>query len=155
MWLQVLESAMSLPGVRSWAAPEQAARLAKRGCLPSLHERASIFLLLADVITQQGRPGAAAEATQVHARGKLEVWLRACALHSTNSNHAMHAHAHRCCTRLCVSLLAHARRCAWWWRTARQPSQAGTWTAPWRACSACRSTVRTTAARAWPWRRST
>lgn len=62
---------MSLPGVRSCAAPEQAARLAKRGCLPSLHERASIFLLLAEAITQQGLPGAAADARKVsHARLK-------------------------------------------------------------------------------------
>lgn len=62
---QVLESAMSLPGVRSPATPEQAARLARRGCLPSVHERASIFLLLAEAITQLGKGPAAAEAKKV------------------------------------------------------------------------------------------
>ncbi|KAF8072682.1 TTC21B [Scenedesmus sp. PABB004] len=47
---QVLEGAMALPGVCSAASPEQAARLARRGCLPSLHERATVFLLLAEVV---------------------------------------------------------------------------------------------------------
>jgi tetratricopeptide repeat protein 21B len=41
---------MALPGVRTAATPEQAARLAKRGCLPSVHERASIYLLLLEII---------------------------------------------------------------------------------------------------------
>jgi tetratricopeptide repeat protein 21B len=65
--LQVLETAMSLPGVRSPASAEQAARLAKRGCLPSVHERARIFLLLAEVITSIGKPQAAAEVRKVRA----------------------------------------------------------------------------------------
>lgn len=65
MVLQVLETAMSLPGVRSPASAEQAARLAKRGCLPSVHERARIFLLLAEVITSIGKPQAAAEVRKV------------------------------------------------------------------------------------------
>lgn len=56
---------MSLPGVRSAASPEQAARLAKRGCLPSVHERARIFLLLAEVITRIGKPQAAADVRKV------------------------------------------------------------------------------------------
>ncbi|KAF6259487.1 intraflagellar transport protein [Scenedesmus sp. NREL 46B-D3] len=47
---QVLEAAMALPGVRTAATSEQAARLAKRGCLPSVHERCSIYLLLVDTI---------------------------------------------------------------------------------------------------------
>lgn len=56
---------MSLPGVRSTASPEQAARLAKRGCLPSIHERARIFLLLAEVINRIGKPQAAADVRKV------------------------------------------------------------------------------------------
>lgn len=56
---------MSLPGVRSAASPEQAARLAKRGCLPSVHERARIFLLLAEVITRISKPQAAADVRKV------------------------------------------------------------------------------------------
>uniref|UniRef100_A0A383W643 Uncharacterized protein n=1 Tax=Tetradesmus obliquus TaxID=3088 RepID=A0A383W643_TETOB len=47
---KVLEAAMALPGVRTAATPEQAAWLAKRGCLPSVHERASIYLLLVEII---------------------------------------------------------------------------------------------------------
>lgn len=50
-WLQqVLETALALPGVRSALNGEQATRLAKKGCLPSLHERAGIYLLLIEVI---------------------------------------------------------------------------------------------------------
>lgn len=56
---------MGLPGVRSAASPEQTSRLAKRGCLPSVHERARIFLLLADVITRLDKPTAAADVKKV------------------------------------------------------------------------------------------
>lgn len=62
---QVLETAMSLPGVRSPASSEQAARLAKRGCLASVHERARIYLLLAEVTTSIGKPQAATEVRKV------------------------------------------------------------------------------------------
>lgn len=65
---------MSLPGVRSAASAEQAARLAKRGCLPSVHERARIFLLLADVIKQEGKPQAAVEVKKVGSA--IASWLR-------------------------------------------------------------------------------
>lgn len=40
---------MALPGVRTAPTPEQASRLARKGCLPSVHERATIFLLLVEV----------------------------------------------------------------------------------------------------------
>jgi len=56
---------MGLPGVRSTASPEQTSRLAKRGCLPSVHERARIFLLLADVITHLDKPTATADVKKV------------------------------------------------------------------------------------------
>lgn len=72
--LQVLETAMSLPDVRHPASAEQAARLAKRGCLPSVHERARIFLLLAEVITRIGKPQAAAEVRKVRADLQCRAW---------------------------------------------------------------------------------
>ena len=74
---QVLETAMSLPGVRSPASPEQAARLAKRGCLASVHERARIYLLLAEVITRIGKPQAATDVRKVGTPGH-EVLISAC-----------------------------------------------------------------------------
>ena len=50
---KVLETAMQLPGVRSALKPEQRAavqaRAGRRVVEPTLHERATIYLLLADV----------------------------------------------------------------------------------------------------------
>lgn len=59
----MLEAALAAPGVRAPLSPEQRDRLARRGLEPSLHERASVFLLLADVLQrlwEQARPEAAA-----------------------------------------------------------------------------------------------
>jgi tetratricopeptide repeat protein 21B len=116
---QVLESAMGLPGVRSPAAPEQAARLAKRGCLPSLHERASIFLLLAEAVTKQGKVTAAADARKVGNTGacRAEGHARVSTCLLTVSGLTRPAClaawcANRSCTMLCASLRASARRCA-------------------------------------------
>lgn len=51
---KVLETAMQLPGVRSALKPEQRAavqaRAGRRVVEPTLHERATIYLLLADVL---------------------------------------------------------------------------------------------------------
>jgi len=47
---KVLEAAINLPGVRTALKPEQRARLGPRVQPPTLHERASIYLLLADVL---------------------------------------------------------------------------------------------------------
>lgn len=61
----MLEAALALPGVRGTLNAEQAARLAKKGCLPSLHERASIYLLLVEVIGKLTRSPDSAEAKKV------------------------------------------------------------------------------------------
>jgi hypothetical protein len=47
--LQALEAALAAPGVRAPLTAEQRERLARRGLEPSDHERASAFLLLAEV----------------------------------------------------------------------------------------------------------
>lgn len=56
---------MALPGVRTAATPEQAAWLAKRGCLPSVHERASIYLLLVEIIGKLNKGQETPEAKKV------------------------------------------------------------------------------------------
>lgn len=88
----MLEAALSLPGVQSAPTPEQTARLARRGCLPSLHERASIYLLLADVIMRLAKGGEAPEARKVrtqcaHAHGLVVPACVACARSSTHPTH--------------------------------------------------------------------
>lgn len=62
---QVLEAALALPGVRSTPNAEQAARLAKKGCLPTLHERADIYLLLIDVVGKLNKGQDSVEAKKV------------------------------------------------------------------------------------------
>ncbi|KAG1671374.1 hypothetical protein FOA52_002984 [Chlamydomonas sp. UWO 241] len=47
---KVLESAINLTGVRTALKPEQRARLGPRVATPTMHERATIYLLLADVL---------------------------------------------------------------------------------------------------------
>lgn len=47
--LQVLESAMGLPGVRQTLGPQARARIGRKLVEPTLHERATIYLLLAQV----------------------------------------------------------------------------------------------------------
>ncbi|GBF90474.1 hypothetical protein Rsub_03470 [Raphidocelis subcapitata] len=47
---KVLETALAAPGVRAPLSAEQRERLSRRGLEPSLHERASVFLLLAEVL---------------------------------------------------------------------------------------------------------
>jgi tetratricopeptide repeat protein 21B len=56
---------MALPGVRTAATAEQAARLAKRGCLPSVHERASIYLLLVEIFGKLNKGQESPEAKKV------------------------------------------------------------------------------------------
>jgi hypothetical protein len=46
---KVLEAALAAPGVRTPLSPAQRERLARGGLAPSDHERASVFLLLAEV----------------------------------------------------------------------------------------------------------
>uniref|UniRef100_A0A7S0S5T6 Tetratricopeptide repeat-like domain-containing protein n=1 Tax=Chlamydomonas leiostraca TaxID=1034604 RepID=A0A7S0S5T6_9CHLO len=47
---KVLESAMNLPGMRTALTPQQRARLGRRVVEPTLHERATTYLLLADCL---------------------------------------------------------------------------------------------------------
>ncbi|KXZ45770.1 hypothetical protein GPECTOR_50g563 [Gonium pectorale] len=49
---RVLESAMNLPGVRTALSSQQRARLGRKVVEPTLHERATIYLLLADVLAR-------------------------------------------------------------------------------------------------------
>lgn len=51
---KVLEAAMTMPGVRSALTPRQRARLRLRAAEPTLHERASVYLLLAEVRQKGG-----------------------------------------------------------------------------------------------------
>ena len=46
---KVLDTAMAAPGIRAPLSQEQRDRLSKKGLEPSAHERASVFLLLAEV----------------------------------------------------------------------------------------------------------
>ncbi len=52
--LQVLDAAFIIPGVRSSLTPAQRDRLGKKGLEPTLHERATLFLLMIDVLTAMG-----------------------------------------------------------------------------------------------------
>ncbi|GLC77752.1 hypothetical protein PLESTB_000959000 [Pleodorina starrii] len=49
---RVLESAMNLPGVRTPLTTQQRGRLGRKVVEPTLHERATIFLLLAEVLAK-------------------------------------------------------------------------------------------------------
>ncbi|EFJ52945.1 hypothetical protein VOLCADRAFT_78980 [Volvox carteri f. nagariensis] len=49
---RVLESAMNLPGVRTPLSAQQRARMGRKVVEPTLHERATIYLLLADVLAR-------------------------------------------------------------------------------------------------------
>lgn len=67
-----LEAALQLPGVRSpLASREQRERLAKKGMEPSTHERASVFLLLAEVHSKlwQGTQGSSGASEKAGAAG--------------------------------------------------------------------------------------
>ncbi|GIL85609.1 hypothetical protein Vretimale_13293 [Volvox reticuliferus] len=59
---RVLESAMNLPGVRTPLTAQQRARLGRKVVEPTLHERATIYLLLADVLTRISKMPDAPEA---------------------------------------------------------------------------------------------
>ncbi|KAL6760145.1 intraflagellar transport protein [Haematococcus lacustris] len=59
---KVLEAAMNLPGVRSPLTAQQRARLTRRVAEPSLHERASVYLLLAEVLARSSKLPEAPEA---------------------------------------------------------------------------------------------
>ncbi|KAG2502129.1 hypothetical protein HYH03_000619 [Edaphochlamys debaryana] len=49
---RVLEAAMNLPGVRTQLSAQQRSRLGRKVTEPTLHERATIYLLLADVLAR-------------------------------------------------------------------------------------------------------
>ncbi|MEW5298948.1 MAG: hypothetical protein WDW36_002017 [Sanguina aurantia] len=63
---RVLDAAMSLPGVRKPLTPQQRARMGPRSRIlePSLHERATVYLLLAEVISRLAKVPNAPEATK-------------------------------------------------------------------------------------------
>ena len=64
--MKVLETAINLPGVRTALKPEQRDRLgARRIQEPSMHERATIYLLLADVLGRLSKLPDAPEAKKV------------------------------------------------------------------------------------------
>ena len=71
-FIQVLELAMNLPGVRSPLTPQQRARMTRRVIEPQLHERATIYLLLAHVLSRLSTLLDAPEAKKVCA-GLLAV----------------------------------------------------------------------------------
>jgi hypothetical protein len=50
--VQALELIMSMPGVRTTLTPQQRAKLGRAATTPSLHERATVYLLLAEVLTR-------------------------------------------------------------------------------------------------------
>ena len=60
--LQVLETAMNLPGVRTAMSPQQRARFTRKVVEPSLHERATIYLMLADLLAKMSKMPDAPEA---------------------------------------------------------------------------------------------
>jgi len=66
--MQVLELAMSLPGVRQPLTTQQRARMTRRVIEPQLHERATIFLLLAQCLSRLSKLPDAPEAKKVRAR---------------------------------------------------------------------------------------
>lgn len=56
---------MSMPGVRTALTPAQRERLGRKGLEPTLHERATIYLLLAEVLTKTSKMADAPEAKKV------------------------------------------------------------------------------------------
>ncbi len=62
---QVLETAMALPGVRTALTPQQRARQIRRTAEPTMHERASLFLLMAEVLSRLSKLPDAPEAKKV------------------------------------------------------------------------------------------
>ena len=71
---QVLELAMGLPGVRSSLSTQQSARMTRRVIEPQLHERATIYLLLAQCLSRLSSKPDVPEAK------KVITWL-----HSVNN----------------------------------------------------------------------
>jgi len=69
---KILEGALTLPGVRGDLAPEQRARLAAKGAEPTLHQRATIFLLLAEVTASAGSASDVEDAKRV---GSDRGWI--------------------------------------------------------------------------------
>lgn len=66
---QALEAAMALPGVRTALTPQQRQRLGRRVVEPSLHERATVYLLLAEVLSRLSKMPDAPEAKKVRGGG--------------------------------------------------------------------------------------
>lgn len=62
---QVLETAMNLPGVRTPMTPQQRARLVRRVTEPTLYERATVYLLLAECLGRLSKLPDAPEAKKV------------------------------------------------------------------------------------------
>lgn len=75
---KVLESAMNLPGVRTVLTAQQRARLGRRVTDPTTHERATIYLLLAEVLSRLSKIPDAPEAKKVGGRVVWCAW-RLCA----------------------------------------------------------------------------
>lgn len=61
---------MNLPGVRTALTPQQRARLNRKVVEPTLHERATIYLLLADVLARMSKIPDAPEAKKVGTRAE-------------------------------------------------------------------------------------
>lgn len=57
LYAQVLETAMGLAGVRQALGPQARARMGRKIVEPTLHERATIYLLMAQVGAPGGRGG--------------------------------------------------------------------------------------------------
>ncbi len=71
---------MNLPGVRTALTPQQRSRLNRKVVEPTLHERATIYLLLADVLARMSKIPDAPEAKKVGTRtervSQLLEWCR-------------------------------------------------------------------------------
>lgn len=63
---------MALPGVRTAMTPQQRGRLGKRLAEPTLAERATIYLLLAEVLSRMAKGPESPEAKKV--RGAARCW---------------------------------------------------------------------------------
>lgn len=145
---RVLEAAMALPGVKAQLTPAQRQRLGRRLAEPSTSERASIYLLLAQVLQRLSAKPDAPEAKKVGCRPALEDQSGACpgkgaavptavGMHPVSSciaaiaaaitaaattDHLPSIYPPRSTSAMrCASSAAPARRCAPLWPTASWP----------------------------------
>jgi tetratricopeptide repeat protein 21B len=56
---------MALPGVRTPLTPAQRQRLAAKGAEPSLHDRASLYVLMAEALLRGGTAADVSQAREV------------------------------------------------------------------------------------------